>query len=211
MRNAFFRRLRQAGIPLLALTFLMGVLAWGAFNTALEVTNTESFCISCHEMADNVYPEYQHSVHYRNPTGVRATCPDCHVPRDWGHKVARKIRASNELYHKLVGSIDSREKFLHKRLELARMVWADMQASDSRECRNCHDFHYMDYARQAGDIGARHRKAQQAGRTCIDCHKGIAHKLPAEFIRAEHQRFKRDQVACSDCHAGMSPPQTIEW
>jgi len=31
-----------------------GVVFWGVFNTALEVTNTEKFCTGCHEMRDNV-------------------------------------------------------------------------------------------------------------------------------------------------------------
>ena len=34
---------------LLAVGFMVGVLFWGGFNTALEATNTEKFCISCHE------------------------------------------------------------------------------------------------------------------------------------------------------------------
>ncbi|MFL4294747.1 NapC/NirT family cytochrome c, partial [Enterobacter asburiae] len=28
--------------------FIAGVIFWGGFNTALEATNTEEFCISCH-------------------------------------------------------------------------------------------------------------------------------------------------------------------
>ena len=71
--------------------FVGGVLFWGAFNTALELTNTETFCISCHEMRDNVYQELQWTVHFSNRSGVRATCPDCHVPHEWTHKIARKI------------------------------------------------------------------------------------------------------------------------
>ena len=61
--------------------FVCGVLFWGAFNTALEVTNTEKFCTSCHEMRDNVFQELQHTPHFSNRSGVRATCPDCHVPQ----------------------------------------------------------------------------------------------------------------------------------
>lgn len=91
-----------------------------------------------HEMRDNVYEEYVQTVHYNNRTGVRATCPDCHVPKEWIYKVKRKIQATNELYHKALGSIDTREKFEAKRLELARHVWDAMKETDSRECRNCH-------------------------------------------------------------------------
>ena len=65
---------------LLAGGFVAGIIFWGGFNTALEMTNREEFCISCHEMKDNVYAEYKNTIHYQNRTGVRATCPDCHVP-----------------------------------------------------------------------------------------------------------------------------------
>ncbi len=163
------------------LTFLAGVIFWGGFNTALEATNTEEFCISCHEMRDNVYQEYKETIHYRNPAGVRATCPDCHVPRPWIYKVARKIKATNELMHSLGGAIDTREKFEARRLELARYVWRTMKSTDSRECRNCHAQVYMDIERQ--DRSARRKHSfdylRESGKTCIDCHKGIAHKLPA--------------------------------
>ena len=35
--------------------FIAGIMFWGAFNTALELTNTEAFCTSCHEMRTNVF------------------------------------------------------------------------------------------------------------------------------------------------------------
>src|SRR5690606_39825775 len=82
------------------------------------------------------------------PVGVRATCPDCHVPREWTHKMVRKVQASRELWGKLVGSIDTPEKFEAKRLQLARNEWARMKANDSRECRNCHSLESMNAASQ---------------------------------------------------------------
>ena len=33
---------------------IVGVIFWGGFNTAMEATNTMEFCISCHEMEENV-------------------------------------------------------------------------------------------------------------------------------------------------------------
>ena len=123
-------------VTLLVAGFVGGIIFWGGFHTALEVTNTETFCIGCHEMRDNVYPEYQKTIHYTNRTGVRATCPDCHVPREWGPKMIRKILASRELWGKMVGTIDTKEKFEAKRLQLAEREWARMKANDSLECRN---------------------------------------------------------------------------
>ncbi|MGA6934182.1 MAG: NapC/NirT family cytochrome c, partial [Pseudolabrys sp.] len=49
--------------------FICGVLFWGAFNTALELTNTEKFCTGCHEMHDNVFQELQRTVHFSNRSG----------------------------------------------------------------------------------------------------------------------------------------------
>ena len=163
---------------LLVVGFISGIIFWGGFNTAMEMTNSEEFCISCHEMEDNVFQEYKETIHYSNRTGVRATCPDCHVPKEWHHKVVRKIQASNELLHKALGTIDTREKFEAKRLQLAKNVWRAMENTDSRECRNCHNFEHMDFVEQGRRAVKAHSEGLDAGKTCIDCHKGIAHELP---------------------------------
>lgn len=160
-----------------------GIIFWGGFNTAMEATNSLEFCISCHEMRDTVYEEYKTSIHYRNASGVRAICSDCHVPHDWTAKFVRKVQASNELWHHVRGTIATPELFEEKRAELAEHVWATMRATDSRECRNCHSFEAMAFEHQR----ARSREKMEPvalgtdltqGSTCIDCHRGIAHRLP---------------------------------
>ncbi|MCW8903854.1 NapC/NirT family cytochrome c [Sedimenticola sp.] len=157
---------------------VFGVVSWGGFNTFMEYTNTMEFCVSCHEMEQTVYQEYKQTVHYSNPSGVRAICSDCHVPKPWTAKIWRKIKASNELYHKMVGTIDTKEKFEARRLLLAERVWAGMIASDSRECRNCHSYHSMDFLKQRQRSREKMQEAMEQGKTCIECHKGIAHKRP---------------------------------
>src|SRR5574340_845939 len=159
--------------------FVAGIVFWGAFNTGLELTNTEAFCISCHEMRDNVYVELQRTIHYTNRSGVRAKCPDCHVPHNWTDKIARKMQASKEVWGKIFGTINTREKFVDHRLQLARNEWARLKANDSLECRNCHDYDYMDFTRQSQRAQYMHtRYVATREKTCIDCHKGIAHRLP---------------------------------
>ena len=176
---------RYSLLALLTTGFFSGIIFWGGFNTAMEVSNTEAFCISCHEMRENVYVEYKKTIHYTNRTGVRAVCSDCHVPREWHYKVARKIAASKELWGKLVGSIDTREKFQAKRLELARSEWARMKASDSRECRNCHSLESMNTETQKKRAQKQHEMAIRDRMTCIDCHKGIAHEKPKGMTEAD--------------------------
>jgi len=159
---------------------IAGILLWGSFNWAMELSNTETFCVSCHEMRNTVYKELQETVHFTNRTGVRATCSDCHVPKEWHYKVMRKIQASfNELPKKIMGTIDTPEKFEAQRLALANHVWESMKATDSRECRNCHAMGSMDVTKQSRPAQRMHRAAMEKGQTCIECHQGIAHKLPA--------------------------------
>lgn len=159
--------------------FLAGIIFWGGFNTALEVTNTEQFCIGCHEMRDNVFEELKETIHYTNRSGVRATCSDCHVPHGWTHKVARKMEASKEVWGWIFGTINTPERFENKRRELAEREWHRLSANDSLECRNCHEFDSMDLTLQDPRASQAHSTALASGeQTCIDCHKGIAHRLP---------------------------------
>ena len=159
--------------------FVAGVIFWGGFNTVLEATNTETFCISCHEMRDNVYQELRTTVHFTNPSGVRATCPDCHVPHNWTDKIARKMQASKEVWGMVFGTIDTRDKFLEHRLTLAQHEWTRLKSNDSLECRNCHSEEYMDFSVQSSRAVEAHQTFLVTGKkTCIDCHKGIAHELP---------------------------------
>jgi cytochrome c-type protein NapC len=170
-----------------------GIIFWGGFNWALESTNTMEFCISCHEMRDNVYKELQQTIHFKNRSGVTAICSDCHVPHAWFYKMRRKIQASNELLHKILGTIDTPEKFEAHRLELAQNVWATMKASNSRECRNCHSVDHMDPKKQsAAAVAVNMPESIKKGLTCIDCHQGIAHHLP-KFPDEDEPDAKKDE------------------
>jgi len=204
----------RAPLVFILLMFSLGILFWGAFNTSLEMTNNEEFCISCHEMEAYVYQEYKQTVHYTNRTGIRATCPDCHVPREWEHMVVRKVGATNELFHKMIGSIDTPEKFEAKRLELAEHVWEGMIETDSRECRNCHANEFMKLDSQSRLSQRKHARGIEEGLTCINCHRGIAHSLPKNFDADGklHASYKETKRPCGDCHKQLAQPdEPISW
>jgi len=98
-----------------------------------EKTSTLEFCISCHTMKDTVYPEYKESVHFKNASGVQAICTDCHQPKDFVGKVARKMEAANDLYQQYIGhSIDTQEKF-----DAAALAMKDA-AAKNMNCIECH-------------------------------------------------------------------------
>lgn len=179
---------RIAAGMLLAIGFVVAIAATAGFTSVVASTNTLTFCTSCHEMQAFVHQEYRQSPHYRNTSGVRATCADCHVPHAFIPKMARKIKATFvEVPSHLRGTIDTRAKFEANRKRLAESVWAGMKASDSRECRNCHDLKTMTLDTQKPRARAQHNDALTSGETCIDCHKGIAHKLPAKPEQADKE------------------------
>ena len=157
------------------------VVAFGfmiAGAAALAWTNTEKFCIGCHEMRDNVYAEFKGTIHDVNRTGVRAICSDCHVPREPVAMVKRKFKATLELWGHLRGVVDTPAKFETHRAAMAQNVWRRMKETDSIECRNCHHAEAMDPEKQSEKAKSRHAKGKAEGKTCIDCHYGIAHKEP---------------------------------
>lgn len=179
--STLFTRLRARWKMALALT-LIGVAAamlltvGGAYG--LAVTSTESFCIGCHEMRNNVYAEYKGTPHDTNRSGVRAICTDCHVPREPLPLIMRKARATFEVIGHWRGIIDTKEKFEAHRSMLAERVWTRMLETDSHECRNCHVAEKMAQDKQSEKAQTRHAKARAEGWTCIECHYGIAHTEP---------------------------------
>ncbi|EJL6367458.1 NapC/NirT family cytochrome c [Vibrio cholerae] len=178
--KAFWLRLSSpskaaVGVVLL-MGFVGGLLFWGAFNTGMEATNSEEFCSGCHAP---IVAEIQETIHYSNRSGVRAICSDCHVPHEWTDKIVRKVQASKELVAHFIGTIDTQEKFQARRAHLAEREWARLKKNDSLECRNCHQFNYMDFSEQSSRAAKQHSTALASGeKTCVDCHKGIAHNLP---------------------------------
>jgi len=173
------QRLRAVGLLAAAGLFVAGIVFAGGAGVALAHMGTEEFCIGCHAMQATVYQEYRTTVHYANASGVRATCADCHTPKEWGRRIVREIQASSELMHTVLGTIDTPEKFSARRLTLAQIEWDRMKRSDSQECRNCHKAVSMDFAEQGRRASAQHQQGIADGQTCIDCHKGIAHRMPA--------------------------------
>jgi len=153
-----------------------GLVVGGA--AGLAWTETEGFCTVCHEMRDNVYAEYKGTIHDSNRAGVRAICSDCHVPKEPVALIRRKMAASFELWGHLTGRIDTKEKFQKEKTELAHHVLKRMKETDSLECRNCHDAAHMESSLMSEKAQARHAKMKTEGKTCIDCHFGIAHSEP---------------------------------
>ena len=182
-----------AGFFVLALVVVVVVMTGGVY--AMAWTNTEQFCISCHEMKSNVYAEFKGTIHDVNRSGVRAICSNCHVPHEPWPLVKAKVLASHDLWAHLMGNIDTKEKFQKKRYQLAVRVWTRFKENDSLACRNCHYADAMDPEKQSEKARARHAKMKSEGLTCIDCHFGIAHNEPEGPGPQELPEFQKTKAA----------------
>lgn len=183
-KTGWLRRLRMPPncslLRISAIGIIGGIIVWGGLNTGMEFTNRTDFCISCHEMTIP-YEDLKKTIHYTNRTGTTVACADCHVagsknPIDYGRKFTMKVLAARDVLSHLSGYIDTPEKFEEHRLEMAKIVWKKMKDADSKECRNCHNFATMDKSKQKDRAVVKHEGAIEDNKTCIDCHKGIAHK-----------------------------------
>lgn len=192
-KDGFFRCLlnppKCSMLRMIVIGVIGGVIIWGGLNTGVEFTNRTEFCLSCHTM-QTPYEELKKTVHYSNRTGTTVGCADCHVasskdPFDYARKLTQKVFASKDVIGQIMGTIDTPEKFEAYRLTMAKRVWAHMKETDSKECRNCHKFDRMDTTKQKDRSAVKHEGAMQDGKTCIDCHKGIAHKPVHHLLEKE--------------------------
>jgi len=173
---------RWSIFSLLLAGLIIGAVSVIGTQVAVAVTGTDEFCgTSCHSHREFVYPEHKLSVHYSNRTGVRAMCVDCHVPHTYPAKLIYKAKAGiTDAIAEARGVISTQEKFDKERWRLANIVWDQMKADNSANCRTCHTQEAMNTAKQDEDAVKQHKKFADGKATCIECHTGVAHKEPEE-------------------------------
>lgn len=180
IKSFFLKPSNRIGLGVLVtLGFIAGAIAWQQFNNVMDATSTEEFCVSCHSM-ETPLKELKQTVHWSNNSGVRATCPDCHLPHDKTPKYARKMQASREVLAELSGKYNEEGSFEEHRAEMAEREWARFAANGSKECKNCHSYDRMNFEKMSKAAQKAMKPAAERNQSCVDCHKGIAHHLPAK-------------------------------
>lgn len=185
---------QRSVLTLLVIGAVIG--AGGVIATEVMVarTGTTEFCGgACHSMNAFTLPEFKQSAHYANPSGVVATCGDCHVPHAYPQKLVYKAKAGiRDIIQETRGVISTQEKYERERWRLANQVWAEFKETDSANCRHCHDATAMKLEQQKPAARQAHQILKSGKATCIDCHKGIAHKEPEEPAQPEKKGAARD-------------------
>lgn len=181
-RGLFSPSARWSVFTLVLAGVVVGFVGVVGTQVAVHLTGTDEFCgTACHSHASFVFPEHQQSVHYTNRTGVRPACVDCHLPHTYPAKLIAKAKAGVvDMLGEMRGSIATKEKFEAERWRLANIVWDEMKANNSENCRSCHNPEAWDPQKQSEDAQKSHRKFKAGKATCIECHTGVAHKEPEE-------------------------------
>lgn len=180
---------------------VIGFVAVVGTLVTMNVTSSNQFCQVCHEMNIAV-SEYKSSSHYANSVGIQASCADCHLTHRYPAKLFAKASKIKDLWHHLLGSIDTPEKYEKKRLVMAEIEWKHLQDSDSETCRYCHSIKRM--SKQTLHAERAHARAVNNEITCIVCHIGVAHKLPnIPLPDAARPQGEGKPVQCSGCHRSM--------
>ncbi|MDP8033519.1 pentaheme c-type cytochrome TorC [Pasteurella atlantica] len=177
LKNFFFKPSKLGLGVLLVTGAIAGIIAWIVFNTVMEETSTEEFCVSCHSMQQPL-EELKEKSHFSNKFGVSASCGDCHVPHKKIDKYIRKIEALKEVFAEVTGKYDEEGSFEKHRLEMAEREWARMSANGSQACKNCHRYDRMKFDEMKPAAREAMKAAAAKDQSCIDCHKGISHHLP---------------------------------
>ena len=158
---------------------LIGTLSIFGSHKVSTYSNSNELCYSCHIGMDTIVEEYEQSVHFKNRVGVQADCADCHVPKEFVPKMKTKILAMGDVYHMAMGTYNL-DNWDENRNRLAQSAYEAIKAVDSSTCKNCHQTEKWNKQQQPHRAALNHDPElwRRQDNTCVDCHKGIAHKRP---------------------------------
>ena len=161
------------------ISIIVGALGLGGIQYGIHATSSTAFCSTCHVGMDTIVEEYKQSIHYKNRTGVRAECSDCHVPKEIVPKLVEKVTTgTRHMWAKLTKDINPDNFDSEHRQRMADRATETIREMGSSTCMSCHDFERMDLDKQSKSAKKKHPIEKRKDKTCIDCHSGVAHKLP---------------------------------
>ena len=101
------------------------------------------------------------------------------MPHNWTDKIARKMQASKEVWGKLFGTIDTPREIPRQPAGTRAARMGALQGQRFAGMPQLPQRASMDITKQSPRASVAHQRFLFTGeKTCIDCHKGIAHHLP---------------------------------
>ena len=199
-----FRRMIGAWVFVVVLLSL-GAVSVASIDFTDYIFSHNTFCGNvCHVMESTVYRELQESSHWNSPTGVRATCADCHVDGRLTLAMIDNFLGTGELFVNLTNDFSkpgSFEKFRPGADDRERFKFIE---NDSARCRSCHVMEAIKPKRVRGEN--QHKEAMEKGITCIMCHYNLVHKA-VEPSEAFLNTIEAVLTVGEDAEAGEEPEE----
>ncbi len=164
---------------------LVGVFIMAAFDTTMNKTSTNDYCMSCHThvQAD---ADWKKSPHYNSHSGVMTDCIACHLPpKEEGlmkHYAAKARMGIKDIWAKMTKDPEQIDWDSKRELEYARNIVYNST------CEKCHVNLYPEGVSDDGITAHLHyeENAAKLGLDCISCHLNVGHYMPGY----EHKRLE---------------------
>ena len=165
--------------------FIIGALLVAAFDTTMNTTSSNEYCMSCHthEQADL---DWKKSPHYLSHSGVMTDCAACHLPpKEDGllkYYLAKSKMGAKDLWAKMTQDTDKIDWESKRSLENARKIVYNSS------CEKCHVNLYPEGISDDGITAHLYYddNAKKLGLDCISCHLNVGHYMPGY----EHKRLE---------------------
>ncbi|QSX33729.1 NapC/NirT family cytochrome c [Shewanella avicenniae] len=170
-------------LSLLVIGIVVGVVGYFATQQTLHATSSDAFCMSCHSN-HSLRDEVMASAHGNGRAGVTVQCQDCHLPHNPVKYLVKKIIVSKDLYGFLtIDGFNTQAWLDENRKEQADHALKYFRSNDSDNCQHCHTRIYTNQPESMKTIAKKmhemnFKKEEDKRKTCVDCHKGVAHVYP---------------------------------
>jgi len=182
-RNLFKPSVKYSVFTLIAVGIIVGVAGYFVTQQTLHATSTDEFCMTCHSR-HSLKDEVLASAHGNNRAGMVVQCQQCHIAQEPLNYLMKKIIVSKDIWGYLtIDGFNTQEWLDANRREQADLALEYLRKIDSSTCRNCHN-HVIDNPPESMKPIARrmhernYAKPEDERKTCVDCHRGVAHPYP---------------------------------
>lgn len=183
-RNLLKPSVKYSILSLLAVGVVVGAAGYFTVQNVLHATSTNAFCMTCHAQ-HSLEDEVLMSSHGNNSAGIVAQCQDCHLPPGQFQYLIKKIIVSKDIIGYLtIDGFETQEWLEENRKEQAELARDYLRSIDSAPCQTCHNRIYDENPPENMKKIAKRmhamnfKKPEDKRKTCIDCHKGVAHPYP---------------------------------
>ena len=165
--------------------FIIGALLIAAFDTTMNKTTSNEYCMSCHthEKADL---DWKKSPHYLSHSGAMTDCAACHLPpKEDGllkYYMTKSKIGVKDLWAKMTKNPEEIDWEAKRELEHARKIVYNSS------CERCHVNLFPEGISDDGITAHLHyeENAKKLGLDCISCHLNVGHYMPGY----EHKRLE---------------------